>query len=45
MKKKDEKQGKGFSSLFFIKTLYYRKVSVTMNKIYNFETKKRKFDK
>ena len=26
--------------MLFIKTLYYRKVSVTMNKIYNFETKK-----
>ena len=37
---KDEKQGKGFSSLLFVKTLCYRKVSITMNKIYNFETKK-----
>lgn len=26
--------------MLFIKTFYYRKVSITMNKIYNFETKK-----
>ena len=26
--------------MLFIKTLYYRKVTITMSKIYNFETKK-----
>lgn len=37
---KDEQQGRDFPSLLSIKVLYYRKASITMNKIYNFETKK-----
>lgn len=37
---KDEQQGRNFPSLLSIKALYYRKACITMNKIYNFETKK-----
>ena len=37
---KDEQRGRDFPSLLFIRRLYYRKVSITMNKIYNFETKR-----
>ena len=35
-----EGQGGGGRAVVWTKSLYYRKASITMNKIYNFETKK-----